>query len=109
MELEETNKLREELKKKHGKIRELLVPLDEDEPEKKAVIFLKKPDMTTRNMVSTFAMKNKPVEAIKACLNALYIGGDKLELIYSSDDAMTSLDFALAELLSVQRTEIKKN
>lgn len=102
------DKLIEELKKKHGVIRTLTIPLDEDDSTQKAVIHLRKPDKTTRDMASKLAAKDSTL-AIKTVLNNLYLGGDPLDVIYKSDDAMESLEFAVVELLKVQQTTIKKN
>lgn len=88
--------------------RTLEVPLDVDDDSKVAIIHLKKPDKTTRAMASKLAQKSSE-NAIKAVLNALYIGGDKLDVIYDSDDAMESLEYAVVEILKVQQTIIKKN
>lgn len=104
----ENDKLVAELKAKYGSIRTLIVPLDEDDADKKATIYLRKPDATSRDMAQKLAQKDSKM-AIKGFLNTLYIGGDSLELVYNSDDAMESLSYAVAELISVQRTEIKKN
>lgn len=98
----------ETLKKKYGVVRTLTIPLDTDDESKVAVIHLRKPDKTTRDMASKLAQKDSTM-AIKAVLNSLYIGGDSLEDIYKSDDAMESLEFAVVELLRVQQTIIKKN
>lgn len=101
-------KLIEELKAKYGVIRTLTIPLDEDDETKVAIIHLKKPDKQTRDMANKLAQKSSE-NAIKAVLNALYVGGDSLETIYKSDDAMESLEYAVVKLLAVQQTVIKKN
>ena len=62
----------------------------------------------SRDIAQKLAQKDSKM-AIKGFLNGLYIGGDSLELVYNSEDAMESLSYAVAELISVQRTEIKKN
>lgn len=98
----------DELKAKYGVIRTLTIPLDEDDETKKAVIHLKKPDKQTRDMANKLAQKSSE-QAIKAVLNSLYVGGDKLSIIYESEDAMESLEYAVVQLLKVQQTIIKKN
>jgi len=98
----------EELKAKYGIIRTLVIPLDEDDESKTATIHLRKPDKTTRDMASKLAQKSSE-SAIKAVLNNLYVGGDKLSIIYESEDAMESLEYAVVQLLKVQQTIIKKN
>jgi hypothetical protein len=104
----ENEKLIAELKAKYGIIRTLIIPLDEDDETKVATIYLKKPDKTTRDLASKLAAKSSEM-AIKAVLNNLYIGGDSLDTIYASEDAMESLEFAVVQLLKVQQTIIKKN
>jgi hypothetical protein len=98
----------EELKAKYGIIRTLVIPLDEDDESKTATIHLRKPDKTTRDMASKLAQKSSE-SAIKAVLNNLYVGGDKLSIVYESEDAMESLEYAVVQLLKVQQTIIKKN
>jgi hypothetical protein len=98
----------EQLKAKYGIIRTLVIPLDEDDESKTATIHLRKPDKTTRDMASKLAQKSSE-SAIKAVLNNLYVGGDKLATIYESEDAMESLEYAVVQLLKVQQTIIKKN
>lgn len=98
----------EELKAKYGVIRTLTIPLDEDDETKVAVIHLRKPDKQTRDMASKLAQKSSE-NAIKAVLNALYVGGDSLKEVYESEDAMESLEYAVVKLLAVQQTIIKKN
>lgn len=102
------NEKLEELKAKYGVIRTLTIPLDEDDETKVAVIHLRKPDKQTRDMANKLAVKSSE-NAIKAVLNSLYVGGDSLDDIYKSEDAMESLEFAVVKLLQVQQTIIKKN
>jgi len=98
----------EQLKKTHGKVITLEVPLDEDDDTKKAVLYLKKPDMSTRSMVAKL-VQNDSYKAIVACLKKLRIGGDDLELVLRNDDAVASCESAIVELLTVQQATIKKN
>jgi hypothetical protein len=107
--MEKEISLLEELKAKYGKVYTVEVQLDEDDLTKKAIIYLRKPDKTTRAMVSKFVSSNKIDNAIEAALKNLYIGGDKLELILQNDDAMASCDEVIAELLTVQKATLKKN
>jgi hypothetical protein len=88
--------------------RTLEVPLDVDDDSKIAIIHVKKPNKTTRDIASKLAMKDSD-GAIKATLKALYLGGDSLDTVFNSDDAMASLDSAVYQLLAVQQTVLKKN
>lgn len=100
---------KESLKTKFGKVRELIVPLDEDDETKKATLFFKKPDKSTRSMIGTLAQKADNNKIIEATLKALYIGGDDLNLVLNNDDAFASCDEALAQMLEVQKAVLKKN
>lgn len=98
----------EELKQKYGKVLTLVVPLDQDDLTKTATIYLKKPDRTTRSLISKVASQDG-LKAIEAGLKNLYIGGDKLELVTSNDDALVACEDAIIDILSVQKAELKKN
>ena len=97
-----------DLKLKYGKVYTLEVPLD-DESEKKATIYLKKPDKSVRGMVTKLAGSGKYDQAVETALKNLYIGGDSLDLILKNDDAMASCEDAIAEILTVQKAVLKKN
>jgi|TARA_R110000868_G_scaffold411260_1_gene702562 hypothetical protein len=105
----ENEKLINELKAKHGKIYTVTVPLDEDDSEKVAVIYLKKPDKATRSMVTKFATNSAFDKAVEAALKNLYVGGDSLELILKNDDALVACEEVIAEMLTVQKATLKKN
>lgn len=99
----------EKLKQTHGKVREMVVFLDTDDEDKTATIFLKKPDKSTRSIVSKLIGQEKFDRAVEACLKALYIGGDSLDLILNNDDAIESAGMGVVELLKVQQATLKKN
>jgi hypothetical protein len=99
----------EKLVKTHGKVRTLEVFLDTDDDEKKAILFLKKPDKSTRSIVSKLVNQDKFDRAVIACLNALYVGGDDLKLVTENDDAIESAGMGVVELLAVQKANLKKN
>lgn len=99
----------EKLNQTHGKVRTLVVFLDTDDDSKTATLFLKKPDKTTRSIVSKLVNQDKFDRAVVACLNALYIGGDELKLVTENDDAIESAGMGVVELLQVQKAVLKKN
>lgn len=99
----------EKLSQTHGKVRTLVVYLDTDDESKTATLFLKKPDKTTRSLVSKLVNQDKFDRAVIACLNALYIGGDELKLVTENDDAIESAGMGVVELLQVQKAVLKKN
>lgn len=98
----------EELKAKYGKVNTLEVFLDEDDATKVATIYLKRPDRTTRTIVGKLAGVDSS-KAIEACLKALYIGGDSLELVLKNDYALAGCEGAVVEMLQVQQAVLKKN
>ena len=99
----------EKLKNTHGKVRELVVFLDTDDETKTATLFLKKPDKSTRSMVNKLVSQDKYDRAVEACLKALYVGGDDLNLVLNNDDAIESAGMGVVELLTVQKAILKKN
>jgi hypothetical protein len=99
----------EKLKQTNSSVREMVVFLDTDDETKTATIFLKKPDKTTRSIVSKLVNQDKFDRAVVACLNALYLGGDELKLITENDDAIESAGMGVVELLQVQKATLKKN
>lgn len=99
----------EGLKKKYGKVRTLFVPLDDEDETKVAIFFLRKPDRTVRSMVDSFVSKGASDKAIESALKALRVGGDELSVVLNNDDAMASLDFAMADLFRVYMATLKKN
>jgi len=99
----------EKLKQTHSKVRELVVFLDTDDETKTATLFLKKPDKSTRSMVNKLVSQDKYDRAVEACLKALYVGGDDLNLVLNNDDAIESAGMGVVELLTVQKAILKKN
>lgn len=105
----ENEKLVNELKVKFGKVYTITVPLDEDDSSKVAVIYLKKPDKSTRSMITKFATSGNFDRAVESALKNMYIGGDNLDLIIKNDDAMVACEEVIAEMLTVQKATLKKN
>jgi len=97
----------EKLKAQHKVVRTLEVYLDTDSDEI-ATLFLRKPDKTTRSLVSKLVNDNKFDKAVIACLNNLYLGGDELKLVTENDDAIESAGLGVVELLKVQQAVLKK-
>jgi hypothetical protein len=105
---EELLQEKESLKLKHGKVITLEVPVDQDDLSKIATIFLKRPDRTTRSLISKLA-SNDGIKAIEAALKNLYIGGDDLNLVVNNDDAIVACEDAIIDILAVQKATLKKN
>ena len=95
------------LEAQHGKIKTVIIPLDEDKAET-LTIYCKAPTRAVRKMISELTDKNTD-SAIIAGFNALRVAGDELIKLKDSDYGMTSAEDALITLLQVQKAEIKKN
>lgn len=110
---EDLQKEKEGLRLKYGqgigKINELTVVLDENDPEVTATIFLRKSDRMATQLVRKLYSAGKYHEAIIAGLTNLYIGGDELKLVTGNDDAVMSCEGPLAEILNRQEATLKKN
>jgi hypothetical protein len=106
---DELNKERAELKEKYGKFNEVEIFLDEDDTEKTATIFLRKPDKKARKVTWELIGEKKSDKAIEFFLRNLYIGGDALDPILSNDYALASVDSAIVEMIDVHRATLKKN
>jgi hypothetical protein len=100
---------RETAKLQDPTCRDFIVTLDTDDETKTATFFLRKPDKTTRSMVDKLVNKGLSENAVKACLKALYLGGDDIACLDKYDDAMISAEAGVVELLKVQAAIIKKN
>lgn len=98
-----------ELKAKHGKIITVIIPLDEDDESKVLKYYLKKPDKTTRKLISKLASGEVPERAVIAGFNALRVAGDEVSELEKNDDAILIAESALVEILTVQKAIIKKN
>lgn len=106
---EELEQERIELIAKHGKINEVTIFLDEDDVEKTATIFLRKPDKKARKVTWELIGDKKSDKAIEFFLRNLYIGGDLLDPILANDYAVASVDSAIVEMIDVHRATLKKN
>lgn len=104
----ELKEIKEALKKKHGKVYEITVPMDEDDASKTATMFLKKPGKETRSIVATLVQKD-PIRAVEAAIKNLYIGGDDLNVILANEDSVPACEDAIVEMLTVQKATLKKN
>lgn len=106
--IEELEKIKTQLKTKYSKVYEVIVPLDEDDVNKTATIFLRKPDKTTRSIVGKL-IQSDPIKAVEAALKNIYIGGDDLNEVLNYEDTIPSIEEVIVELLTVQKATLKKN
>jgi predicted molibdopterin-dependent oxidoreductase YjgC len=88
---------------------EIELKLELEKLKQTATLFLKKPDKSTRSMVNKLVAQDKYDRAVEACLKALYVGGDDLNLVLNNDDAIESAGMGVVELLTVQKAILKKN
>jgi len=95
------------LKKQHSRIHEIEVLLD-DTDTNTCVIFIKHPDRMTYSQVSKFIQQDI-IKGIEVFVRGTYVGGDPLETITSNDYALRSLDNAIAEIMYVKQSSLKKN
>jgi hypothetical protein len=99
----------EELKKIHGPIRTVIIPLDDDDPSLVATFYCKKPDRTIRKMINKLSNSEVPERAVMAGYKALWVAGDDVSILEKHDDGFTSAEDALIRLMQLQKAEIKKN
>lgn len=101
----------EELKKKFGTIKTVIIPYDEEDPNKVLTFHCKKPDKATRKMISKLANGEVPERAVIAGFKSLRVAGDEVELLEKDEyvDGLIAAEEALIELLKVQKATIKKN
>lgn len=97
-----------ELRTKHAKVREFIIPVDEDDETMTVTLFLKPMDKTARKIVEK-TVKTNVDKAVYEALKYLQLGGDDLGLIISNDYAMEVANVGLAKYMSVAEVIIKKN
>jgi hypothetical protein len=97
-----------DLRTKHGKVREFIVPLDEDDETKTATFFLRPCDTKTENMIHKQA-KGSRERAVIMGLKALQLGGDPIEDIQNNEYAIRAAEAGLLEYMEPGKVIIKKN
>ena len=97
-----------ELREKHTKVREFIIPIDEDDETQTVTLFLKPVNKMVRQMVEKTA-KNNVEKAVYDGLKLLQLGGDDLNLITNNDYAMVVAEQGLVKYMSVADVIIKKN
>jgi hypothetical protein len=94
----------EELKKKHGEVFEIVVPMDDEEKEY-AVGYVKKPTRHVLGAVSGMVNSN-PVRAAEIMLANCWIAGD--DRLKTDDDLFMSAIQPLFSIIKVRNGELKK-
>lgn len=97
-----------DLKAKHGTVYTVIVPLDPDNAEQTATIYLKRSNRIITSAVRKVAQQDA-YKGVETALKSLYIGGDSLATVTGSDHALMSCESAVVEILSVQEATLKKN
>lgn len=101
---EELAKLRET----HKKVREFIIPADEDDDTKTITLFLKPCDRKTEDMINKQA-KGSRDRAVLMGLKALQLGGESVDLLSGNDYAMRSAEAGLVEYMKPAEVIVKKN
>lgn len=97
-----------DLREKHGKVREFIVPIDEDDETKTATFFLRPTDRKTKSMVDKMANSSRE-RAVIAGLKAWWLGGDFVETITNNDFALDAAEAGLVKYMQPAEVIIKKN
>ncbi|MEZ5195118.1 MAG: hypothetical protein R2764_01565 [Bacteroidales bacterium] len=94
----------EELKKKHGEVFELVIPMDDDGHEF-AVGYVRKPKRELLGRTSRL-MDINPISANEIILKDIWLGGD--DRIISNDDLFLSASMEITDLVTVRLGSLKK-
>ena len=95
------------LKREHGEITTVTVPLD-DEETKFVTILLKRPDRQCNALV-TKLMEGDSLKAVEAFLKNCWVGGDSIDKIAENFRALKGCGDVVLEMLSGYKITIKKN
>ena len=107
---EELEAIEATLKKDGTRYNTIIAYLEEDNTEKTATFFLRKPDKSCRNLVEGILKKKGGLEAIFACIKNLDLKlGDDTNLLANNDYALASCEEAVVSMLEVQKAILKKN
>ncbi len=96
------------MKVKHGTVYSVIVPLDPDNADDTATIYLKRSNRIITSAVRKTAQSDA-LKGVETALKSLYIGGDSLAIVTGNDYAVQSCESAVVEILSVQEATLKKN
>ncbi|MBN1340748.1 MAG: hypothetical protein JXA03_15575 [Bacteroidales bacterium] len=94
----------EDLKRKHGEVYELIVPMD-DEGNEFAVGYVKKPARQLLGKTSRLLDVN-PIAANEMILKEIWLSGD--ERIKTDDNLFLSASIEIPNLVTVRRAMLKK-
>jgi hypothetical protein len=94
----------ESLKNAHGRVYEVIIPID-DEGAEHVAAYLKKPSRQALGKVMGI-MNSNPVKANEILLADCWVGGD--DRAKTDDEAFLSLCEAMGDLITVRKAEIEK-
>lgn len=97
-----------DLKATHGTVYTLIVPLNPDNDQEIATIYLKRSNRIVTSAVRKVAQQDA-LKGVETAINSLYIGGDAKDLVTKNDYAIQSCEGPVVEILSVQEATLKKN
>lgn len=96
------------LRESHKKVREFIIPSDEDDETKTITLFLKPCDRITEDMINKQARGSRE-RAVLMGLKALWLGGESVDLLSGNDYALRAAEAGLVEYMKPAEVIIKKN
>lgn len=97
-----------ELRASGKKVREFIIPLDEDDETKTLTLFLRPCDRKTENMINKNA-KGSAERAVLMGLKALQLGGENIDSLIGNDYALRAAEAGLVKYMEPADVIIKKN
>lgn len=94
--------------RKTQKVREFIIPIDEDDDTKTLTLFLRPCDRKTQDMINKNA-KGSAERAVIMGLKALKIGGEEVDIIVGNDYALRAAEAGLVKYMEPAEVIIKKN
>ena len=98
-----------ELREQHKKVREFIIPADEDDETKVITLFLRPVDMKARDMANKLSEKGTQEQVLMAVLKTLHLGGDKVDDLKGNDYAISAAIAGLISYMKPAEVVIKKN
>lgn len=99
----------DELSLKYSTIYTLILPITDREDSEFSTLYLKTIDRDTMSAIRKIASGADPYRAIELALKNLYVGGDNLEDVLKSDEAILTAEQYIMEIMEKKRGSLKKN